>query len=162
MVAGVDRGSVPFFRSHLLASVDCLPLVVLAVERPLAVERLSFGLSNNLIDIMACRGDGVATVLSCARLLVGPLCKASQYFAVVVSVRAELFCQLLPLLLAGVIVGILESFDETTIQLHSVAALLFRGGRADEFVEMFEDLAVLADVTSVLDIISFAGARFLR
>ena len=111
---------------------------------------------------MACRGDGVATALSCARLLVGPLCKAPQYFAVVVSVRAELLSQLFPLLLAGVIVGILESFDETTIQLHSVAALLFRGGRADEFVEMFEDLAVLADVTSVLDIISFAGARFLR
>ena len=105
---------------------------------------------------MTYRGDGVATAHSRARLLVGPLCKAPQYFAVVVSVRVELLCQLLPLLLAGVVVGILESFDETTIQLHSVAALLFCGGRADEFAELFEDLAVLADVTSVLDIISFA------
>ena len=156
MVAGVDRGSIQFFCSHLPFSVDCLPLVTLAVERPLAVERLSFGLSNNLIDITACRDDGVATAHSFARFFVGSLCKLPQYFAVVVLVRAELFSQFIPFLLAGVIVGILESFDETTIQLHSVAALLFRGGRANEFVEMFEDLAVLADVTSVLDIISFA------
>ena len=111
---------------------------------------------------MACRADGVATAHFCVRILVGPLCKTPQNFAVVVSVFAELFSQFFPFLFAGIIVGILQSFDETSIQLHSVAAFLFRGGRTDVFAELSEDLAVLTYVTSVLDIIAFAGARFLR
>ena len=105
MVAGVDRRSVQLFCSHLPTSVDCFPLVALAVKCPLTVERFSFGLSNNLIDIMARHADGVATAHFFVCFLVGPLCKTPQYFAVAVSVFAELSASLSLFFLPGLLLA---------------------------------------------------------